>query len=325
MRRPWNIATPTIEEILAIADQLERAAVSRYATLGRCMRKVGHDELATIFEKLAEEEKLHVDGVERLSQALLHRHPDAALGDWALPATFGADEVGPLSLLTPYRALSIAVRAEERAFAFWSYVASEAGSDDVRSQAEAMARQELVHAARLRHVRRRAYHTERLHNPSPKLDPGAGPSAAAVHDDLRRTIAETAVLLLAAARKLERLHDDDSARLLCDVADDLHVLCGPVSDEAKGTELPWRIERARIAGASGILFEASGVLERCAEHCLSLLDQTSDVAAIDKMQAMGEKLTAQVARLNARLYAVEPSLADLSAEPAHRTTRAGAS
>jgi rubrerythrin len=326
MSQASDIVALTIEEILAIADSLERAAVSRYAKLGRAMRRVGHDELATIFEELSEEERCHVEGVERLSQELLHGQPHGALDDWALPKTFGADEAGPLSLLTPYRALSIAVRAEERAFAFWSYVASEAGSEDVRSQAEAMARQELVHAAKLRHTRRKAYHSERAHNPKPKFDPDVRRSAADIRDDLGRTIAATARLLLAAARKLERIPDYDSARLLCDIADELRTLCGPLAGEEKASDLPWRIERARIAGASGILFEAAGILERCAERCLSLLDQCSDVAAIEQVQAAGENLTAQVARLNARLYAVEPSLADLSHNSAQqRSLQADAS
>jgi rubrerythrin len=110
MSRAPDIAAVTIEEILAIADSLERAAVSRYAKLGHCMRQVGHDDLAAIFEQLSAEERLHVEGVERLSQQLLHAHPPAEHGNWALPETFGSDEAGPVTLLTPYRALSIAVR-----------------------------------------------------------------------------------------------------------------------------------------------------------------------------------------------------------------------
>lgn len=316
-----DIAAVTIEEILAIADALERAAVSRYAKLGRCMRKVGHDDLAAIFEQLSAEESLHVEGVERLSQELLHAHPPATHGDWALPETFGSDEAGPVTLLTPYRALSIAVRAEERAFAFWSYVASEAGTEEIRAQAEAMARQELVHAAKLRHARRTAYHAEHGHNA-----PAAGRNGADVRTDLSNAIAGTAKLLLAAARKLERIPDRDSARLLCDIADELRALCGSITVETKATDLSWRIERARIAGASGILFEAAGILERCAERSLSLLNQCGDVDSINQARTVGEQLTAQVTRLNARLYAVEPSLRELSAEPVHpQLHRAGGS
>jgi len=62
--------------------------------------------------------------------------------------------------MTPYRALSMAVRNEERAFAFWSYVAGFAQDLEIKKAAEAMAREELGHVAILRKERRRAYHSE---------------------------------------------------------------------------------------------------------------------------------------------------------------------
>lgn len=62
--------------------------------------------------------------------------------------------------MTPYHALCLAVRNEERAFAFWSYVAAFAEDTEIKSAAEAMAREELGHVAGLRRERRRAYHRE---------------------------------------------------------------------------------------------------------------------------------------------------------------------
>ena len=62
--------------------------------------------------------------------------------------------------MTPYRALAMAVRNEERAFAFWSYVAGFAKDPEIKKAAEAMAREELGHVAILRKERRRAYHSE---------------------------------------------------------------------------------------------------------------------------------------------------------------------
>jgi rubrerythrin len=70
-------------------------------------------------------------------------------------------EITSSSLMTPYRALSMAVRNEERAFAFWSYVAAHADQGEIKRAAETMARQELEHVAKLRKERRRAYHEER--------------------------------------------------------------------------------------------------------------------------------------------------------------------
>ena len=82
---------------------------------------------------------------------------------WEAPETFDnetAAEIKTSRLMTPYRALSMAVRNEERAFAFWSYVAGFAKDPEIKKAAEAMAREELGHVATLRKERRRAYHSE---------------------------------------------------------------------------------------------------------------------------------------------------------------------
>ncbi|MBB4279229.1 hypothetical protein GGE12_007042 [Rhizobium mongolense] len=56
---------------------------------------------------------------------------------------------------------SIAVRNEERAFEFWTYVASSAPTQEMRSAAERMAREVLGHVATLRRERRHAFHVLR--------------------------------------------------------------------------------------------------------------------------------------------------------------------
>jgi rubrerythrin len=82
---------------------------------------------------------------------------------WELPQTFDDEGTGTASpgLVTPYRALSMAVRNEERAFTFWGYIAAHAESHEIGQAAESMAREELGHVALLRRERRRAYHQQR--------------------------------------------------------------------------------------------------------------------------------------------------------------------
>ena len=63
--------------------------------------------------------------------------------------------------LSPYQALAVAVRNEERAFSFYTYLAALADGDvQVRRRAESLAREELKHVAQLRRFRRRAYHQQ---------------------------------------------------------------------------------------------------------------------------------------------------------------------
>src|SRR6185369_15261290 len=65
------------------------------------------------------------------------------------------------ALLTPYRALALAVEEAQRNFRIFAHIAALAGSEDVRRDAEHLARNELGRAAALRGARRRAYHAER--------------------------------------------------------------------------------------------------------------------------------------------------------------------
>ena len=66
------------------------------------------------------------------------------------------DEAGGAYLMTPHRALSLAVHNEERAFALFSNIASMADLAAVREHAEKLAKEELDHVVSLRVKRRRA-------------------------------------------------------------------------------------------------------------------------------------------------------------------------
>lgn len=153
----------SLEELFALADAIEKEAAERYAELARDMKRQKKFDLASVFEQLAAAEREHADSVTRWSQSRVGKAPDPALVRWEGPRTFDSEtatEITSSRLMTPYRALSMAVRNEERAFAFWSYVAAFAEGADVKAAAEAMAREELGHVAMLRKERRRAYHSE---------------------------------------------------------------------------------------------------------------------------------------------------------------------
>jgi rubrerythrin len=154
----------SLDELFALASAMEQEAATRYGELAEEMRLQNKSDLSALFTQLAVAEREHATGVTRWSQSLIGRTPDPALVHWEGPGTFDAEaaaEIMTSRLMTPYRALSIAVRNEERAFAFWSYVAAFAQDTEIKEAAEAMAREELVHVSTLRRERRRAYHSER--------------------------------------------------------------------------------------------------------------------------------------------------------------------
>jgi len=153
----------SLDELFALANAMEQESASKYDDLAADMQRQNKPDLAAVFAQLAAAEREHVDSVARWSQSRLGRAPDPALVRWEAPETFDretAAEIMTSRLMTPYRALSMAVRNEERAFAFWSYVAGFAEDPEIKQTAEAMAREELGHVATLRKERRRAYHGE---------------------------------------------------------------------------------------------------------------------------------------------------------------------
>jgi rubrerythrin len=153
----------SLDELFALANAMEEEAAKRYSELAEDMRRQNKTELAEVFAQLAAAEREHVDSVKRWSQSRRGKAPNPALVRWEAPETFDAEtarEIGASLLATPYRALAMAVRNEERAFAFWSYVAAYSDDSEVKQAAEAMAREELGHVSTLRKERRRAYHKE---------------------------------------------------------------------------------------------------------------------------------------------------------------------
>ena len=122
------------------------------------MRLRQQDGLAQLFAFLSEIEEKHASKIEnRAAHVLAHPLSRMPLG-WEVPETFGEEEAAS-HLLTPYRALALAVRNEDRAFALYSYIAADAPDEATRKLAEELAKDELEHAHLLRRERT-AYRTE---------------------------------------------------------------------------------------------------------------------------------------------------------------------
>lgn len=153
----------SLDELFALANAMEQEAATKYAELADEMQRQDRPDLVKVFRDLAAAEREHVDSVQRWSQSWCGKPPDPALVRWEAPETFDKDaaaEIKTSRLMTPYRALAIAVQNEQRAFAFWSYVAAFSGDAEIKKAAEVMAREELGHVSTLRKERRRSYHKE---------------------------------------------------------------------------------------------------------------------------------------------------------------------
>lgn len=153
----------SLDELFAVAAIMENEAVEGYRALAERMRREGRPDLVAVFERLVAEESRHLDNVGQWSRRLTGKPPETSVLDWEPESIFddeGAASIAP-ELMSAYRAFSTAVRNEEHAFAFWTYVAAASASDELRAAAEQMAREELEHVATLRRERRLAFHAGR--------------------------------------------------------------------------------------------------------------------------------------------------------------------
>jgi len=204
----------SLDELFALASAMEKEAADRYAGLADEMRLQKRDDLHAVFAELADAEREHVDSVTRWSQSRRGKAPDPTLVRWEVPETFDVEasaEIKGSRLMTPYRALSMAVRNEERAFAFWSYVAAFAEDPQIKKAAETMAREELGHVSTLRKERRGAYHRERTAAASSSS--GERVDAAALERCLVTRIAEIEATLQDAPRNRARELREEATRI----------------------------------------------------------------------------------------------------------------
>ena len=159
---PWPVRS--LGELFAIALTLETEAAARYAELADNMRALGLPEVGAVFDRLVAEEAHHAEEVERWSREAVGAPVDPGWLRWQPSDAFdeeAAQGIASSHLASAYRALSFAVRNEERAFLLWTHIAAQAEDPAVRQAAEAVAIEELRHAALLRRERRRAFHAAR--------------------------------------------------------------------------------------------------------------------------------------------------------------------
>lgn len=133
-------------ELYAHAIAIEREAAERYAEFAERMAELGNEPLAELFGQLAGFEAEHLD-------ALLRRTEGVALPELGTDEYQWLDAGAPetvarkliFRLMTPRRALAIALAAEKRAQAFFEHVFMTADDPALRALAQEMAAEEQGH------------------------------------------------------------------------------------------------------------------------------------------------------------------------------------
>lgn len=284
---------------MAIAHAMEREAARRYRVLAERMRIQGVESLDALFTFLAGIEDKHADQVDTRAQLILGHAPSPTSVKWDLPENFDNEEA-PAYLLTPYRALAIAVRNEERAFAFFSYLAAGAEDERVRKLAEECAKDELDHASLLRRERRKAWRREGARGPFVT----EGVERPETLDSLRAQAAAmeraSADGHRALAASLRAAGNDATAALFESAAAD-EADCA-ASLEAQTAE---RQPGIRLEAAPGDVRDGLRILEFAFEQYSDLTERATDEAMMQEAQSLSERA---LHRLAAVAGAIDNSL-----------------
>lgn len=230
------------ELLIAMALSMEREAAARYDELAREMAGSGNHELADLFDELGAEERRHESYIHAWGIAPA---PDSKQTEmkWRSPEAVSEgdhDAAGGVHLMTPHRALCLAVHNEERAFALFSNIAAMADSTAVREYAESLAREELDHVVRLRVERRRAWRaqSERASKSASRQGVLSVRSLPAL---LTRAISverEAAVRCAQFAAALQAAGDESDAGALQTVAADLAQRVAELEQRVAGIDAP---------------------------------------------------------------------------------------
>jgi rubrerythrin len=294
----WHIAS--VEELMALAEAQERRAAARYDHLAARMDHFGSPETAALFRQLADMEREHA---KVLSDWAGPSAPQGSLPDGLGEGTATDSDEIPASL-TPYRALAIAVRNEERAFSLLTHVAANSENTDVRLRAEALALEELQHVALLRAQRRKAFHVERHDGSNREHDIAAAIRSIA---DLRavagKLLSGTLKIHRGIAPELRNAGDQDASKLLFRLIAD---------EEAEARRLDVRDpggSEAQTAGGEGaatpsILFtRAMRPIEDMVDIFLAAAERSQDEEVVSEAQRLGGAAITWLTKLHAGLEA----------------------
>ena len=281
--------------LVGIARAIEDEAVRRYALLAELMEHRGEPATAAAFRVMLEEERGHVEAVDRWAASFGEAAREPGGFEWLLPADLSSswDEVSGSALLTPYRAFAVAVENEERAFSLYAYLAARAENTRIRAEAEKLGAEELRHAALLRRWRRRAYHRERrAAGPErPRVD-----SVEELRDVLAQHEAAIAAAHLALVPRLERAGDEVSARLL------RGSIPVAVQQQAAGPDRPAPRQAGAPAGEDPrhLLVDAQKPLEELADVLEAVLATAEGDLFEEAASAMGD-VVGRIAQISLRV------------------------
>jgi rubrerythrin len=141
-----NPKVSNLNDLLAIAYQIEIDAVDRYKMLADQMETHNNPELVKIFRDLARAEGIHGEEIRRLAgdfDVVAHARQIAKFEQSESPEE--ADLGSAHYMMTPWHALQLSLKGEERAFAYFTSIVETAKDPKVKALAAELVEEEAEH------------------------------------------------------------------------------------------------------------------------------------------------------------------------------------
>ena len=145
-KKSGNPKVSSLNDLLAVAYQIEIDAVERYYVLADQMETHNNPELVKIFRDLARAEGIHGEEIRRLAgdfDVVNHARQIARFGRMDSPeeAELGSAHY----MMTPWHALQLSLAGEKRALAYFSFIVETATDPKVKAMAAEFVEEEAEH------------------------------------------------------------------------------------------------------------------------------------------------------------------------------------
>lgn len=134
-----------LNDLLAVAYQIEFDAVERYNLLADQMETHNNPELLKVFRDLARAEQIHSNEIRALAGGFDVAAHAKTVGKFNGESPEEADLNDAHYMMTPWHALQLALAAEKRALAYFTSIVETAKEPKVKAMAAELVEEEIGH------------------------------------------------------------------------------------------------------------------------------------------------------------------------------------